>query len=158
MPVVSVPPTIAREPRAILLFDGACSLCQGVMRFLAKRDPAGRIAFTALASDDGRRLLREHGLPEGLLDTVVLLQNGRVFLRSDAPLRAMRSLRAPWPLAALALVLPRALRDTVYDVIARNRHRWLGGEQACSVARSERGSRSLSSTPSSHPKEPPWPR
>ncbi|HVP30136.1 MAG TPA: thiol-disulfide oxidoreductase DCC family protein [Myxococcota bacterium] len=131
------------EPRAILLFDGVCNLCHAAVRFVTERDPAGRFAFAPLQSELGRRLLRQAGLPEDTLDTVVLLQDGRAYLRSDAMLRAMKRLRAPWPLASLALVVPRFLRDGVYDFVARHRYRWFGRKDACPVPTPEQRARFL---------------
>jgi predicted DCC family thiol-disulfide oxidoreductase YuxK len=113
------------------------------VRFVTERDPAGRFAFAPLQSELGRRLLRQAGLPEDTLDTVVLLQDGRAYLRSDAMLRAMKRLRAPWPLASLALVVPRFLRDAVYDFVARHRYRWFGRKDACPVPTPEQRARFL---------------
>jgi len=136
-------PVLPNEQRAILLFDGVCNLCHGAVRFIAERDDAGRFAFAPLQSELGRRLLRENGLPEDTLDTVVLLEQGRAHLRSDAMLRVMRGLRAPWPLASAALVLPRFLRDAVYRFIARNRYRWFGRKGSCPVPTPEQRARFL---------------
>jgi len=128
-------PALPNQPRAILLFDGVCSLCHGAVRFVAARDDAGRFVFVSLQSELGQRLLRAHGVPAVGLDTVVLLgADGRAYLRSDAVLRVLRGLRAPWPLAGAALVLPRVLRDAVYRVIARHRRRWPARPDACAVA------------------------
>ena len=111
------------EP-ALVLYDGECGLCSRGVLFVYRRDPQGRFAFASLQSALGRRLLREHGLPEDRLDTLVLVQDGRAWTRSDAALRIGRGLRLPWRwLAALGWLAPRRLRDAAYDIIARRRHR-----------------------------------
>lgn len=108
---------------AILLFDGECGLCDRGVRFVYRRDPGGRVRFAPLQGERGRALLRAHGLPEGALDTVVLVDGGKAYVRSAAALRVARKLRGAWPLLGLFWVVPRPLRDAVYDAVARRRHR-----------------------------------
>jgi predicted DCC family thiol-disulfide oxidoreductase YuxK len=107
-----------------------------------RRDPAGRFQFAALQSDAARRLLL--AAPQPLPDSLVLVENGRMFMRSTAALRVLRGLRFPWPLASVLLVVPRPLRDWVYDLVARNRYRWFGKRDACMVPTPELQARFLS--------------
>lgn len=124
------------EP-ALVLFDGVCNLCQGSVQFILKRDPRGRFRFASLQSDEGSRRLAEHGLPSESLTTLVLLEEGKAYLRSTAALRIARHLSGAWPLAAVFLLVPRPLRDRIYDFIARNRYRWFGKTEACLLPRPE---------------------
>jgi predicted DCC family thiol-disulfide oxidoreductase YuxK len=128
--------------RAVLLFDGVCTLCNGFVQFVIQRDPAGRFQFATLQSDAARRLLQ--AAPQPLPDTLVLVENGRVFLRSTAALRVARGLKFPWPLAFVLVVVPRPLRDWVYDIVARNRYRWFGRRDVCMVPTPELRARFLS--------------
>jgi predicted DCC family thiol-disulfide oxidoreductase YuxK len=128
--------------RAVLLFDGVCTLCNGFVQFVIRRDPADRFQFATLQSDAARRLLQ--AAPQPLPDTLVLVENGRVFLRSTAALRVVRSLRFPWPLAFVLVVVPRPLRDWVYDILARNRYRWFGRRDVCMLPTPELRARFLS--------------
>jgi predicted DCC family thiol-disulfide oxidoreductase YuxK len=128
--------------RAVLLFDGVCTLCNGFVQFVIQRDPAGRFQFATLQSDAARRLLQ--AVPRPLPDTLVLVENGRVFLRSTAALRVARGLKFPWPLAFVLVVVPRPLRDWVYDIVARNRYRWFGRRDVCMVPTPELRARFLS--------------
>ncbi len=125
-------PTAAREP-AILLFDGVCNLCRASVRFVLARDPAGRFRFASLQSERARRLLAPHRLPAEALSSVVLLENGRAYTRSTAVLRVARRLRPPWPLLYATVVVPRPLRDALYDFVARHRLRWFGRRDVCSL-------------------------
>jgi predicted DCC family thiol-disulfide oxidoreductase YuxK len=68
---------------------------------------------------------------------LVFVEDGRVFMRSDAALRVARCLGFPWSLAYLLAVLPRAFRDRVYDLVARNRYRWFGRRGTCRVPTSD---------------------
>jgi predicted DCC family thiol-disulfide oxidoreductase YuxK len=115
----------SRSDPAIVLFDGVCNLCQGTVGFLLPRDRRGRLRFASLQSDTGRRLLAEHGLDRAAPDSVVLVEDGRAWVKSSAALRIARHLGGAWRLFALFRVVPRPLRDWAYDVIARNRLRFL---------------------------------
>lgn len=117
--------------QAVVLIDGVCNLCQGLVRFIIPRDPNGRIKFASLQSDKGRELLLAAGLEADRLDTVVLLENGRVYTESSAVLRIASRLRFPWPAAYAFVIVPRPLRNMLYRVVARNRYRWFGRDEAC---------------------------
>ncbi len=112
-----------------MLYDGTCALCSGVVRFVAANDPGGRFAFASLASSAAHAVAGE--VTSG--DSIVLLDYGRRFERSDAVLYLTLGLRAPWALAFAAILIPRPLRDAAYDWIARNRYRWFGRSDACAV-------------------------
>ena len=116
----------------LVLFDGVCNLCNGFVQFVIERDPAARFQFGALQSDAAQRLLASAGWssPE-TPETVVLLEDGRVFTRSTAALRIVRRLSFPWPLAYGFILIPRPLRDAIYDSIARRRYRWFGRREQC---------------------------
>jgi predicted DCC family thiol-disulfide oxidoreductase YuxK len=125
----------------VLLFDGVCTLCNGVVRFVIDRDRAGRFQFAALQSDAGRRLLG--GVPQPVPDSFVLFEDGRVFTRSAAALRVARGLPFPWPLAWAFIIVPRPVRDWAYDVVARHRYRWFGRGDTCLVPAPEERARFL---------------
>lgn len=134
----------APEPPPVLLFDGVCNLCNGIVRFVIRRDPPpAQMRFAALQSDAGRRLLGEHGLPSDRLDTFVLIERGRAYQRSTAALRTLRRIGLPWSLLYPLIVVPRLLRDAVYDWIARHRYGWFGRRDACVVPTPEIESRFL---------------
>ena len=124
----------AIPPAGIVLFDGHCTLCSGAVNFLIDRDPHGRLQFAALQSETGRRLLAEHRLPmPDEPDTMVFIVGGKALVRSDAALATTKYLSGLWPLARVAFVVPRSLRDAVYTFVARNRYRWFGRTEACRV-------------------------
>lgn len=133
-----------KRENTVVLFDGPCVLCQGAVRFIARRDPTGRFLFAALESEAGRRLLGEAGWRERAPDSVVLLEDGCVYMESTAALRIVRKLRGAWPLLYGLVVVPRLLRDVVYRWIARNRHRWFGHHDACPLPSSELRERFIS--------------
>lgn len=118
--------------RSVILFDGVCNLCNGFVRFIIERDPQGRVRFASLQSETGAKLLMQHDTHPGkALDSVVLLENGRIYRKSTAVLRLCRSLSGPWPLASLFLLVPRFLRDSIYDSVAKRRYRLFGTTDHC---------------------------
>ena len=124
-------PTYQLSP--VILFDGVCNLCNGFVQFVIARDPAGRFQFAALQSDSARRLLARLDGLGGIPDSIVLVDNGRVYTRSAAALRIARGLPFPWSLARALIVVPRPLRDWLYDRVARHRYRWFGRKDVCVV-------------------------
>jgi predicted DCC family thiol-disulfide oxidoreductase YuxK len=115
----------------IILFDGVCHLCSATVRFVIRRDPRARCRFLPIQSDRGRELYRANGLDPEHPDTLLVLANGKALKRSDAAIAIGRELGFPWSLASLGLVLPRKLRDTLYDFIAVRRYRWFGKNESC---------------------------
>lgn len=133
------------EPK-IVLFDGVCNFCSGTVSFISKRDPKGTFRFAALQTNLGQDLLKKHGLPTGSLDTFVLIDGDQARLRSDAALAVARDLSAPWPLLGAFRVVPKGLRNAVYNLVARNRYRWFGKKETCMVPTPELRERFLSGT------------
>jgi len=118
-------------PHAVILFDGVCNLCSGFVQFVIPRDPSGRFRFASLQSPAASRVMMEAGALPGEADSIVLVDGQRAFIRSAAALRIARGLRFPWPLLYGLVVVPRPIRDWVYDHIARNRFRWFGRRDHC---------------------------
>lgn len=114
---------------AIVLFDGVCNLCNGAVRFILARDPAARFRFASLQSAAARRLLGG----DAPMESIVLLEGDRVFTKSVAVLRIVRRLRFPWPLCYGFRLVPRILRDAVYDWVARHRYGWFGRREFCMI-------------------------
>jgi predicted DCC family thiol-disulfide oxidoreductase YuxK len=122
--------------RAIVMFDGVCSFCNAMVRFIAANDPAGTFAFLPLDSPRARALIAAAPpaaapFAPGDSDTVVLHAHGRSYVMSDAALHVALGLRAPWPLLCALILVPRDVRDAAYRWVARNRYRWCGRYDTC---------------------------
>lgn len=126
-----------------MLFDGVCNLCNGAVQFVVKRDPRGRFRFAALQSKRAAAVLAAAGVETPLPDSMVLVQDGVVSVRSTAALRIAKQLRAPWPLLSVFLLVPRPLRDLVYSFVAARRYRWFGRRESCMVPTPELRARFL---------------
>ncbi|HVU58066.1 MAG TPA: thiol-disulfide oxidoreductase DCC family protein [Puia sp.] len=124
-------------PSPIVLFDGVCNLCNRSVQFILKRDRRGLFRFASLQSSVGRSLLQQYGLSTTSMDSFVLLDNDKPYTRSSGALRVMKRLGFPWSLLYVVWIIPRPVRDRIYDWVARNRYRWFGKEETCWLPRPE---------------------
>jgi len=115
----------------IVLFDGECGLCNRAVDFLLRHDSGRRFRFASLQSAVGRDLLNKHGLDSEQINSVVLIDGERVYLKSNAVLRIALELPEPWPLAGSLVFVPQGLRDGVYDYVARHRKQWFKPDSSC---------------------------
>lgn len=119
------------EPgRALILFDGVCNMCNASVRFVVARDSDDRFRFAPLQSDVGKEVMEAYGLRDDL-STFFLIDAGRVFEKSDAWMRIIRMLGWPWRILSWLAVIPRPVRDAVYDFIGRRRYEWFGKRDQC---------------------------
>ena len=117
----------------ILLYDGECLFCHASMRFIVDRDAAGYFRFGAAQDERAQPLLQRYGLADITASTIVLIEQDQVHLRSTAALRIARHLGWPWKAMAVFLIVPRPLRDAVYDLVASVRHRLFGRTDVCEL-------------------------
>lgn len=116
--------------KKIVLFDGVCNLCNGLVQFIIKRDRQDQFRFAALQSEKGRTLLAQHGLPVDQFDSIVLITGDEYFIKSMAALRIFKELKVYKGLWWFRY-LPQKLRDFGYDIVARNRYKWFGKKSSC---------------------------
>ena len=126
------PQAIDGVPDRTILFDGVCVLCSRWARFVIDRDPEASFRFVAVQEPYGQALARRLGINVELAETHAVVIDGRAYFKSDAAIAILSRLpRLSW-MRALAVV-PRLLRDPVYDAIARNRYRVFGRTETCLV-------------------------
>ena len=128
-------------PDPLVLYDGVCNLCAASIQFIIRHDRSGAFRFASIQSPLGQELYRKHGLDPAVLPSVMMITGGRALLRSDAALEVLIRCGGIWKLAAALKWIPRALRDPVYDFIARNRYRWFGRNESCLIPTPEIRSR-----------------
>ena len=117
----------------VILFDGVCNFCNNAVNFVIRRDKKKQILFTTLQSETGKKLLAQYGLPAADMESFVFIENGKAYTRSTAALRVCRYLSALWPLCYGAIIVPKFVRDAIYNWIARNRYEWFGVRQQCMI-------------------------
>jgi predicted DCC family thiol-disulfide oxidoreductase YuxK len=133
--MTTMPTNATEPPHGIVLFDGVCNLCSGVVNFIIDRDEPGYFRFAAIQSEPGHDVLVRNGIavPDGDPDSIVLEEDGRLYQKSTAALRIARHLGGAWRLLYVFIVVPRPIRDMVYRFVAHNRYRWFGRQEACRV-------------------------
>lgn len=123
------------DGRPLVIFDGDCVLCSGSARLLLRLDRHGRFRLTTAQSAVGAALRRHYGVTQDDADSVVLLQDGWLFLHSTAVLTILAGLERPWRWLSAFKLAPEGARDRVYRWIARRRYRLFGRRRACYVPR-----------------------
>jgi predicted DCC family thiol-disulfide oxidoreductase YuxK len=117
----------------IILFDGVCNLCSGIVMFTIKRDRQGIFKFTPLQSDVGQSLLKQFNLPMDSYQSFILVEGDRYYQKSTAALRVVRRMNGLCSILYVFIVLPRPIRDFVYDLIVKNRYKWFGKKEKCLI-------------------------
>jgi predicted DCC family thiol-disulfide oxidoreductase YuxK len=117
----------------LIIFDGVCNYCCGVVNFIIRRDPGGVFRFAPFQSEAARKVLGQYGYPTGSLDSFVLIEDGKLYTKSGAGLRVQKLLGGFHKLLYAFILVPAPLRDAVYDYIARHRYEWYGKKNECMV-------------------------
>lgn len=117
----------------ILLFDGVCNLCNGIIQFIIKRDPDGRFRYAPLQSDVATDLLRDCGLPTDRIETFVMIDDGECYTKSAAAIRIATKLGGLYRVVGPFRYIPRPIRDGVYDLVAATRYDIFGRKDECMV-------------------------
>lgn len=124
------------EPDGLILFDGVCVFCSRWVRFVIERDRGRRFRFVAIQSNAGRSLATRYAIDPDAPQTNAVILDGHIWFKSDAALAVLRVLPTTRVLGMLRLV-PSALRNPIYDLIAQNRYRIFGRTDACMVPSAE---------------------
>ena len=138
----SLPPGLAEGER-VVLFDGVCKLCNGWARFLIRHDRQRQFRLASVQSVQGQALLAWHGLPTDRFDTMALIDEAGLHVRSGALLRILARLPQPWRALAWLRLIPRPLRDWCSDRIALNRYRLFGRHEVCLLPSADHAERFL---------------
>lgn len=126
-------PNSIEQYRHIILFDGVCHLCSNWVQFVAARDPEARFKFAQVQSEAGKMILQWCNLPTDTFDTMVYVEDCQAYFRSAAFLKIIADLPMPYPLLGVGWILPRVIRDWLYDRIALNRYRLFGRSDTCMI-------------------------
>lgn len=117
----------------IVLFDGVCNLCNGVVKFAIKRDKKEILHFASLQSEPAKVLMRKYAIDEHQLKTFIFIEKDQVYTRSTAGLKLIRHFGGLWVLLYAFIIVPKPIRDLVYNFISKNRYRWFGKEESCMI-------------------------
>ena len=134
---------IIKENNSIILFDGVCNLCNNSVHFIIKRDKKKRFLFTSLQSDAARDILLQFQLKNSEIDSILFIENGKIYQKSDAILKIVKHLNGIWKISYGFIIIPKFIRDYVYIIIAKNRYRWFGKREVCMIPTKELQTRFL---------------
>ena len=123
-----------QENQSVIIFDGECNLCNGVVGWLLRFAPEEIFQFTPFQSNSGQKLLTEHGFPTDNLETVILIDEQGVHTHSDGFLRIVAQIPKWRLVAALLAFIPRIIRDTFYNLASKNRVKWFGKSKSCTIS------------------------
>ncbi len=122
------------EIKDIIIFDGECNLCNGVVGWLLKFAPQDLFDFVPFQSPYGQELLKSNGFPTQQLDTVILIDNSGLHTHSDGFLRVISKIPKWQRVAALLAFIPRLLRDYIYKTASKHRLLWFGTSNSCTIS------------------------
>jgi predicted DCC family thiol-disulfide oxidoreductase YuxK len=117
--------------KSVILFDGICNLCNASVQFVLKQDKNQQFLFASLQSDASAKLLLQDNNKNKSLNSIVLIDNDKIYKKSTAVLRIARKLGGFWMLFYTFIIIPNFVRDGLYDLIARNRYKWFGKKDKC---------------------------
>jgi predicted DCC family thiol-disulfide oxidoreductase YuxK len=121
---------VGETMKPVILFDGVCNLCDRSVQFILKRDPNGYFKFASLQSESGQKLLTKHGFNTDI-NSFVLVEDEKVFVKSSAALRVCLRLKGAWKMLSILRFIPPSIRDFFYDIVAKNRYKWFGKKESC---------------------------
>jgi len=119
-----------QKENPILFFDDYCTLCSGAVNFILKKEKGSYYNFASFHSKKAKIILPEEFLTEPTA-SIVVFDNSRFYIQSEATLQIARHLRFPWNTLLLFKIFPIKLRDTIYEWVARNRYNWFGKRKSC---------------------------
>jgi predicted DCC family thiol-disulfide oxidoreductase YuxK len=132
------------KQQPVILFDGVCNFCNSSVNFVIKKDKKAVIQFAPLQSEKGRLFLRQFNLPPFEMKSFIFIEDGKMYMQSTAALRVCRYLKGLWPLCYGFIIVPKFIRDGIYNWIAKNRYKWFGVREQCMIPSPDVRSRFIS--------------
>lgn len=115
----------------IVLFDGVCNLCNSTVLWIIKHDPKRQFRFASLQGDYGQQILKQFHLPPDALNSFILLKDNQIYTKSTGALKVAKALNGLWSMLYIFIIIPAFIRNSVYDLIAKNRYHWFGKKESC---------------------------
>lgn len=122
------------QDKKIILFDGVCNLCDSAVQFVIEHDKKDVFRFVALQSELGQQILKHIGINPKNIDSIVLYEPEiAYYYKSSAALQIARSLGGFLHFGTVFRIIPMAIRNRLYDYIAKNRYKWYGKKESCMI-------------------------
>jgi predicted DCC family thiol-disulfide oxidoreductase YuxK len=119
--------------KPIILFDGVCNFCNAMVNFIIRQDKENVFLFAALQSESGKRLLEQYNINWQRSDSFVVIENDKAYMKSNAALKLYAKLPWYWKWTQVFWIVPKFIRNWMYNVIAKNRYRWFGKKDQCVI-------------------------
>tara|TARA_B100000809_G_scaffold105703_1_gene104260 strand:- start:60456 stop:60887 length:432 start_codon:yes stop_codon:yes gene_type:complete len=126
-----------RKTKSIILFDGFCNLCNSSVQFIIDRDAKKHFLFSSLQSTPSKSFLSSQPAIIKNGDSIILITDSKVYTKSSAAIKVGQSLDGLWFMIGVFIIIPKPLRDRIYDAIAKRRYRWFGKLDTCRIPTSE---------------------
>ncbi|WP_300564568.1 thiol-disulfide oxidoreductase DCC family protein [Flavobacterium sp.] len=118
--------------KKIILFDGVCNMCNSSVNYIIKHDKKDIFRFVSLQSELGQRILKHIGIADKNIDSIVLYEPGRAYYyKSSAVIQIAKNMDGILNLVTIFKIIPRKIRNVIYDYIAKNRYKWYGKKDSC---------------------------
>ena len=117
----------------VVLFDGVCNLCNRSVQFIIRKDKKKQFLFASLQGKTGQEVLKRFKLPVDNFNSFILVEGDHVYTQSTAVLKMLKKLGGGWKLFYAFIIVPKFIRNAVYNWIARNRYKWYGKRDECMV-------------------------
>ena len=130
------------DKHPVILFDGVCNYCNSMVNYAIRHDSRSRLRFAPLQSTTGEKLRKQYGVSPAT-DSVILIDDNKVYTYSDAALRIAKYLNWPAKMLNILLLVPRFIRQPIYKWVAKNRYKWFGKKEVCMIPTKEQRSRFL---------------
>ena len=120
--------------KKIIFYDGHCNLCNGFVNAIIKLDKKNIFLFAPLNGNHAKNLLKKNNIKNTTIDSVVLFNNNSISYKSKAVIEILISLGGIYRVLVTTKIIPRAILDWLYDIVAKNRYSWFGKQDRCMVA------------------------
>ena len=117
----------------IILFDGVCNLCNTSVNFVIKNDKKGVFRFAPIQTDFGETTLKKHHINTKDTDSIILIDEDIHYIKSTAALYIAKELSGAYPLLFCFMIVPKFIRNWIYDLVAKNRYKWFGKKLSCMI-------------------------
>lgn len=121
----------------VILYDGVCNLCNNTVHFIIRNDPEAHFKFASLQGVKGIELLQKYHLVNNTTGTIVYIKDGRAYVKSTAAFLVLKSLGWPWKILYVCIIIPKPIRDFMYDLVAKSRYRIFGKRNTCMIPTKE---------------------
>ena len=119
--------------KKIIFYDGHCNLCNGFVNAIIKLDKKSIFLFAPLNGNHAKNLLKKNKIKNTTIDSVVLFNNNNISYKSKAVIEILISLGGIYRVLVMTKIIPRAILDWLYDIVAKNRYSWFGKHDRCMV-------------------------